>query len=92
MRVFLKSTGVFGRYLGTEAREVELPDDATLADFLDYFGRNLASEVPAYLWNEKEGAFRGPVIITINGEVAKDSGTPIRDGQELLLFKPVVGG
>ncbi len=92
MRVFLKSVGTIARYLGTEAREVELPDDATLADFLDYFGRNLVSEVPAYLWNEKEGDFRGPVIITINGKVAQGRGTPIRDGQELLLFKPVVGG
>jgi len=90
--LFLKSTGVFGRYLGTEAREFELPDGATLADFFDYFGRNLASEVPAYLWNEAEGAFRGPVIVIINGEVAQDGGTPIRDGQELVLFKPVVGG
>jgi sulfur carrier protein ThiS len=92
MRVFLKSVGRIARYLGTEAREVELPDDATLADFLDYFGRTLASEVPAYLWNEKEGGFRGPVIITIDGEVAQGPETRIRDGQELLLFKPVVGG
>jgi sulfur carrier protein ThiS len=92
MKVYVKSVGMIGRYLGTEAREVELPDDATLADFLDYFGQNLVSEVPAYLWNENKGDFRGPVIITINGEVAQDRETPIRDGQELVLFKPVVGG
>ncbi len=80
------------RFLGEAPREIELPDGAVLRDLLEYFGRHLIHLVPGHLWNLEEGRFRGPVVITIGRQVVRDMDEPLENGQEIQLFKALVGG
>ena len=92
MQVFLRATGMLGKYLGTEPIPVELDDMATLEDLLIQVGRDLAHLFPGHLWNKQEQRFRGPVVISIDKKVARDLCVKLYDGQEIQLVKAFVGG
>ena len=92
MRVYLKASGIMAQYLGTEPLPVELPEQAGLGDLMAYIGRHLAPQMPPYLWNSQSGAFRGPVVISIDQKIIKDPAAGLAEGQTIQIIKAFVGG
>ncbi|UCF98439.1 MAG: MoaD/ThiS family protein [Spirochaetaceae bacterium] len=92
MQVNVKAMGQMKHFLGEGSREVELPEEATVEDFLRFVHENWRGCFPAYLWNAKQRRFRGPVIIMVDRKVVRAPGTRLSDHCEIELHKVVVGG
>jgi sulfur carrier protein ThiS len=92
MRVFVKALGQMKRFLGEESREIELPEEATVRDFLGFLHENWREHFPDYLWDAKQRRFRGPVIIMVDRRVVRDPDTRLSERCEIELHKVLVGG
>jgi len=92
MTVRVKAFGQMKRYLGEHVRETELPNNARLSDLLLYVEKHWRNQIPDFLWNEKKHRFRGPVVIMIEKRAVTDLQTNLSDGQEVRLYKAMVGG
>ena len=80
MRVSVISFGVLKDWLGAAARQVELPEGATVAELLEKVGRE--SSAAAQL--------RG-IAVGVNSEYARGAHV-LREGDEVALLPPVSGG
>jgi sulfur carrier protein ThiS len=92
MRVCVKALGQMKQFLGEGSLEIELPEEATVKDFLRFLHENWRERFPAYLWNAKQRRFRGPVVIMVDRNVVRDPDTRLSDLCEIELHKVVVGG
>ena len=92
MRVYVKALGQMKQFLGEGSREIELPEEATVEDFLRFMHENWRERFPAYLWNVQQRRFRGPVIIMVDSKVIRGPDTRLSDQCEIELHKVVVGG
>jgi molybdopterin converting factor small subunit len=92
MTVRVKAFGQMKRYLGEHVRKAELPNSARLSDLLRHIEKHWRSQIPDFLWSEKKHCFRGPVVIMIEKQAVTDLQTNLSDGQEVQLYKVMVGG
>jgi len=72
--------------------DFEFPPDSTLADLLAKIDDDFSDRLPESLWNRAERKFRGAVVMMSDGGALRDPARPLRDGQEIRLFKVLVGG
>ena len=92
MTIRVTAFGQIKRYIENYCGRISLPDDARLADLLHYIDRHWSKELPAYLWNKDKKQFRGPVVIMVGNQAVTDHDTLLCDGQEVKLYKVLVGG
>ena len=92
MTVGLRVKGELRKYFGAEALQISLADSATLADLLAAVGERWGGTLPAHLWDATAGCFRGPVVLMRDKTAVRDPQTRLLDGQEISLFKVLVGG
>lgn len=92
MRIFLKPIGDLRDYFGREPLEMELPDNATAKDLLTIIGERLGRNLPAYLWDSQQCAFRGAVYLVVDNKVLQNLHSPLHDGIEIVLLKALSGG
>ena len=92
MKVNLIAKGTLKKYFGAEKISIELPEKAKVSDLLIQIDQTMGDHIPDFLWNKAESRFRGPVVITLNKKVVTDLSINIFDGQEIKIYKPLVGG
>ena len=92
MRIQVTAFGGLCEHFGRETHEVDLPDGATLADLLVRVEEQWGDRVPASLWNSREHRFRGPVVIKVGERATRDRTAVLSDGQEVRLYRALVGG
>ncbi len=92
MTVHLQANGVLREHFGAQSVEMSLADGSTLADLFAAVGKRWGGTLPAHLWDGATNRFRGPVVLMIDKTAVRHLETPLRDGQEISLFKVVVGG
>lgn len=92
MTVRLRVKGELRGHFGAETIEMTLADGSTLGDLLSALGEHWGRALPAHLWDSAAVRFRGPVVIMIDKTPVREPGTLLQDGQEIWLFKVLVGG
>jgi hypothetical protein len=92
MKIRVTAFGQIKRYIENYCGEINLPDDASLADMLHYIDYHWSKEFPEYIWNKNKKQFRGPVVIMVGNQAVTDHDTVLCDGQEVKLYKVLVGG
>jgi len=92
MKIRVTAFGQIKRYIENYCGEISLPDDAHLADLLHYIDYHWSKELPEYIWNKNKRQFRGPVVIMVGNKAITDHDTVLCDGQEVKLYKVLVGG
>jgi sulfur carrier protein ThiS len=92
IRVTLAISGTMREYFDQEEYPMELPEGATLGDFLVRIGQDHEARLSGPIWNRVEHRFRGAVVLMVGSKAVKDRATPLRDGQTVKVFKAVVGG
>ena len=92
MTVRLLVKGELRGHFGAETIEMTLADGSTLGDLLSALGERWGRALPPHLWDSAAVRFRGPVVIMIDKTPVREPGTLLRDGQEIWLFKVLVGG
>ena len=81
MQVNVKAVGQMKQFLNEGSREIELPGEATVEDFLRFVHNNWRKRFPTYLWNAK-----------VDREVVRDPGIRLAEQCEIALHKVIVGG
>jgi molybdopterin converting factor small subunit len=84
--------GELREHFGGDRVDLDLADGATLGDLVAAVGERWGRSLPSYLWDREAAGFRGPVVIMIDRTAVRDPKTPLRDGQDISLFKVLVGG
>ena len=92
MQVYLLPQGTLKTYFDKKMIEITLHENATVKDLLAHIGQDMGSRIPDFLWNKAESRFRGPVVITIDKKVVSDLSVRLLNGQEIHLYKALVGG
>lgn len=92
MRVSLIAMGLLAKEFGTPEYQMDLPEGACLADLYDRIDAEVADRLPLSLWNRSEKRFRGAVVLISGSKVIRNADEPLLDGQEIKVFKVVVGG
>ena len=92
MKIRVTAFGQIKRYIENYCGEINLPDHARLADLLHYMDYHWSKEFPEHIWNKNKKQFRGPVVIMVENQAITDHDTVLCDGQEVKLYKVLVGG
>lgn len=92
MRVFMIAMGNLEKELGSSRFSFDLQPGARLEDFYNEIGKQIADRIPESLWNASERRFRGPVVLISNNKVLRDVNDILQEGQEITVFKVLVGG
>jgi hypothetical protein len=90
--VNIQPTGIIKKYFPHAQFELNLKDQATLADLYNKIGESLGDKLPEAIWNHQKSRFRGPVLITSNGKLIRDDATRLQNGQKIQLRRYLVGG
>ena len=92
MRIALVAMGQLEKDFGGKRFAFDFPEGSTLADLLRKIGDEFVGCMGQALWNRAECRFRGPVVMMTGGVALRDPATVLYDGQEILVFKVLVGG
>jgi len=92
MRIALVAMGQLEKDFGGKHYVFDFPEGSTLADLFRKIGDNFANRLGQALWNRTECRFRGPVVMMTGGVALRDPATVLYEGQEILIFKVLVGG
>jgi molybdopterin converting factor small subunit len=92
MKVTLKCGGYVRGFFEREREDVDLPENSTLQDLLQWIEEHRASRFPPRLWDFEQHRFRDPVVLVLNGETASASTTPLQESEEIVVLYPVAGG
>ena len=81
--------------VGQRLTEIDLPDGATVGDFLAYLSERWGDELSGRLFDPDSGAVLPYVRIMVNGQMIQfleGMETPLAEGDEVLILPPVSGG
>ena len=92
MTIRLQALGELRESFGAGMVEVPLAEGSTLKGLLAAVGARWARALPPHLWDAEAGRFRGPVVFIVGKTPVRDLDTPLRDGEQVSLFKALVGG
>jgi hypothetical protein len=92
MKILLEAFGQLKKYFGNEVSQVELKDNAIIADFLEMVKLKWGDQFPEYLWDDNKKGFRGPIMLIINGTVQLNQTKYLHNGDYIQLIKVKVGG
>jgi molybdopterin converting factor small subunit len=92
MKVYLKSIGDLRDYFGRDPQEIELPAGVPFQELLATIAQRWGTALPPYLWDPEKRQFRGAVFFVVDKQVVEDMGTPLLDGQEIVLMRALSGG
>lgn len=92
MRITLIAMGQMEKAFGGGRFDFDLPPGSTTADLLRAIGKDFSDRLPVSLWKRAESRFRGAVVLMSGGAALRDPAQPLRDGQEIRVFKVLVGG
>ncbi len=91
MTINVRAFGSLKHYLGEDRQHLELPEGATLQDLMHIINTKWGGVLPPQLWDANKTQFHG-VNILVNNTPVKELDTPLRENQEVLLVKVMVGG
>jgi hypothetical protein len=95
MRVKVGFIGIRRDQLGQKSVDVDLPDGAGVADFVNAIAP-LMEEKAAWAWDGENRRFASRVVVTKKGaagvQAKFDPDVPFADGEEFLVFMPIAGG
>ena len=92
MQITLVAMGQLEKAFGGGRFDFEFSPGSTLADLLEKIGNDFSDRLPGSLWNRSARKFRGPVVLMSDGSALRDPAEALRDGQEIRVFKVLVGG
>ena len=90
--VTLHAYGLMRDYFPGPDQILEFADGATLGNLLDRIDQDSGERLADSIWNRRTRSFRGPVVIKVGNQLARDRMMPLQNRQMVSLFKAVVGG
>jgi molybdopterin converting factor small subunit len=92
MLIRVRTFGPLAQYLGSGRIEIELPPGASLKDLWQAIGDAWGKQLPPEFWDGQAKRFRRAVVVMTHQAEVEDDTLALRDGQEILLVVPVIGG
>jgi sulfur carrier protein ThiS len=92
MQISLEGTGDLKKYMGEDLHQIDLNDNAVVADLLPIIGQKWGSAFPPHFWNVNKQQFRGPVIFVVNKVAVRNLNRELKHGDQVQLVKALVGG
>ena len=95
MKITLHTILGLKQVVGQRLTEVDLPQGATVEDFLTYVRERWGDKLSARLLDLDSGAVLPYVRIMVNGQTIdylEGVETPLKEGDEILILPPVSGG
>lgn len=95
LTVTVRSIALVRHLLGQDRLDLELPEGARVADVLDALGRIGGPKLEPILAEPKEKSAHAPLRVMVNGRditVLQGRGTPLSEGDDILVFIPIAGG
>jgi molybdopterin converting factor small subunit len=95
MKVEVRSVGLIKMLMGRAVEEVDLAEGATIGGLLAWLREQKGEKMAPYLVEPKDPSGHLPVRIMVNGtEIGALAGikTTLHEGDEILVFVPILGG
>jgi len=93
IEVTLRANGYLKKYFSNgEIYRVELEDGATIRDFYGRIDALYGDVWPSAVWSRDRKDFRKPMVITVSGETEIDTDYKLRDGDEIIISRVIIGG
>jgi molybdopterin synthase sulfur carrier subunit len=95
MKITLHTILGLKQVVGQRLTEIDLPQGATVEDFLTYMKERWGDKLSARLLDPDSGAVLPYVRIMVNGQTIdylEGLETPLKEGDEILILPPVSGG
>jgi molybdopterin synthase sulfur carrier subunit len=95
MKVTLHTILGLKQAIGHRLTEVDLPRGSTVENFLTYLQERWGDKLSTHLFDPDSGAVLPYVRIMVNGQAIQfleGLGTPLKEGDEVLILPPVSGG
>lgn len=95
MKVMLHTILGPKQVIGQRLTEIDLPQEATIADILRYVKERWGDRLATHLFDPDSGAVLPYVRIMVNGQAVQfleGMETPLKEGDEVLILPPVSGG
>jgi len=95
MKITLHTILGIKEIVGQRLTEVNLPQGATVQDFLTYVRERWGDKLSARLFDPDSGVVLPYVRIMVNGQTIdylEGVETPLKEGDEILILPPVSGG
>jgi len=91
MVICVRAFGPLARHFGGRV-EIQLPPGATLKDVWQTISDGWGEQLPSEFWDGQAKRFRRAVLVMTHQAEVEDDTLALRDGQEILLVVPVIGG
>lgn len=95
MKVEVRSVGLIKMLMGRAVEEVDLTEGAAIDDLLAWLREQKGEKMAPYLVQPKDPSGHLPVRIMVNGTEIRALGgidTTLHEGDEILMFVPILGG
>jgi len=95
VKVKVRSIALVRQLLGHDQLELELPEEATVADVLARLAETGGPKLETILAEPKEKSAHAPLRVMVNGRdihVLQDRETTLGEGDDILVFIPIAGG
>lgn len=92
MMITLKTIGDLRDYFGREPQEIELPENSSVKDLLQFIGEHWGKILPNYIWDSETNNFRSPVFLVVNNKVMENLSNVLHDGIVVTVVHALVGG
>ena len=92
MKIRLEGTGALKEYMGDSIHEIELHNNAVIADLYPEINTRWGTALPPHIWNPEKEQFRGAVVVVINKTPTRDIGLRLNHGDHVQLVKALTGG
>jgi sulfur carrier protein ThiS len=92
MKIYFYLEGLLKAYYKQESGIVELEEGSTLEDFCININELMGEEAKRSIWNSHKKRFRGPIAVSVDGEVVKDLNYKLQNEQKIKLVYYIVGG
>jgi len=95
MKITLHTILGIQQAIGQKRTEIDLPDGATVKDFIAYAKQRWGEKLSANLFDPESGDVLPHVRIMVNGQTInylKGTETPLKEEDEILILPPASGG
>ena len=91
MLISVDILGTVREYFVRESFTVTLEEGARYSNLLLALEKELKEGGQPY-WNFEKHAFRGPMLVAVEGTIIRDTATPLCDGQQVTIKRFLIGG
>lgn len=92
IQVTVQVAGTIKLFFSNTHFTLNLKNQATLKDLYMEIGNKYGDQLSESVWNHKKNKFRGPVVVSSQGDVLRKEQTVLRDDQCIKISRFLIGG